>query len=254
MFAQDDARLRHTVRQFLHDAPLLGGRLDGVIAAYNDVGWSDDGVGDADALTNKLLQPLRTIAHVDGKAAVHREHLIRDSFDRFSHRKHASRLSDLLLFSPTVGHPLGDESLLLLVQRELGRAILPISLLLGSEVRSEAAMCFGRHLFREPLVDSDVEEQASTVGDDVAALGRRRRMSDSPLSLVREERLCGALAACTIIVGALRALSRALRIVSGFEFMILRRGSIQLVDRGRSVVDRRRINANDATFVDRTGA
>ena len=46
-------------------------------------------------------------------------YLIGDAFHRFGHREHAGGLASLLFVGPVRRDPLGDELLLLLVQREL---------------------------------------------------------------------------------------------------------------------------------------
>ena len=64
------------------------------------------------------------------------------------------------------------------VPRELFFALVTISFLLGSEIRSEAPVCLGWHLLRASLVGRDVEKHAPTLRHDVALLRRWRGVRD----------------------------------------------------------------------------
>jgi hypothetical protein len=71
-------------------------------------------------------------------------------------------------------------------------------------------------------------------------------MQNGALALVRQERVCDSVTKRAIGFSPLGARDVAIGEVRGFELVILGCSSIELVDRWRLVVHRRRVNADDA--------
>src|SRR5262245_46657868 len=109
-------------------------------------------------------------------------------------------------------------------------------------------MRFSRNVFRAASISSDVEQEATLFGLEITTLRSRRRMQNRALALVCQERVCDGVTKRAVVFTPLGARDVAIREVRGFELVILRCSSIQLVDRWRLVVHRRRVDADDAAF------
>src|SRR5688500_3431855 len=185
MCAETDIGVWQTALQHLDACPLLGRSHFGVLAPDDHVAWCHGFAGVFWELREVLTQTLRAIMHVSWPVATGCKCLVGDRFDRFVHREDAGCLPRLLFLCAVQSDPLGDETLLVLVERELCSSLLTIALLFRAEISTEAPIRLRRNVLRGSLVRGNIKKQTAALGDDVAALGRRWWMGNGPLTLVR---------------------------------------------------------------------
>jgi hypothetical protein len=125
------------------------------------------------------------------------------------------------------------------VQRELRCPLLTIALVALAQIRAEPAMCLGGDVFRATEIGSDVKEETSLVGLEIATLRSWRRMCDGALAFIPQESFGHGFAKRAVGLAAPGTCCVTSREVCGLELVILRCRTIQLVDRRRLVVDRR---------------
>ena len=116
LFAQNDVRVWHQPLEAPDNCPLRRRRLHGVHAADYEIRRShDDSAVPVDSRRNRWSRSARHACRA--AAAIDRERLISDPFNRLGHRKHSGGLAHLLFVGAVHCNPIGDEALLLFVER-----------------------------------------------------------------------------------------------------------------------------------------
>ena len=119
--------------QMLDNRPLCRCCLHRMAASHRHIRWTDDGI-DQSGGAEELLQAVHTVARVKRQLTIGCERLVSDAFNRFGHREHACRLTELLFLGAVCSDPFRNVQLLLFVQRELRSSILTISLFLAPQI------------------------------------------------------------------------------------------------------------------------
>jgi hypothetical protein len=116
-----------------------------------------------------------------------------------------------------------------------------------TQIGPESSIGFGRQFRRSALVSRRVEQHAPAFGLNVAAPVTRRWMYKRPLRGVGEKCFGYCRPGLTLAISMLLPPCWAVILVLAFELIVLRGSRKQLVNRGRSVVFRERVNAYDAS-------
>jgi hypothetical protein len=193
-----------------------------------------------------LLESRYSIMHIARSIREHAERVIGHCFNRFLDWQHASGLPALLLRRAVSGNPLGDYAFLFLVERELLGALLQIPFAASAQIGAETAVRFERYLTRRRRVRVCIEEYAAVLGREVTTLWRGRRMNESALQGIIQERLRESRAPFVGGLAPLRFRGAPLCIVPALELMIARRLAEQFLNVGRIVVHGRGIDPDDA--------
>ncbi|OFW25856.1 MAG: hypothetical protein A3G21_13975 [Acidobacteria bacterium RIFCSPLOWO2_12_FULL_66_21] len=190
------------------------------------------------------LKPVRTVAKISGPAAEDCMDLIRHGLDRLGHREHSGGLSALLLGRTVSCDPLSGEPVLLLVQRELLRALAQVLVSATAEVRPKAPMSLGRHVPGNPFIGIDVEQNPPVLGREIAPFRRGWGMHEAALSVIAHERLRELRADLAVRIATFSASGGALLVVRALELVVAPSLSVQVFKGRRTVVRRWCVDAH----------